>query len=342
MNTPTTESSSGSARALLAGALSLLIPGAGQLSLGKWRRALGILSTLLSLAFLIQWAFSELDIGQTTWGSRTTSWLWAVLALFWLWNVFDAYRVAHGATSFTGLAVLLALFIVYYIGWQVTDANLDRLVTRFKDVRVVVQALAHPDLFVRDELGAWHPSENFGTLIAKIARRPAPEWLVRLGLLRPDQETLTLVPGTLFETIAIGLMATVLSTVLAIPLSFLAARNIMSRVPGGTIIYQVMRGFLNVVRSIDTLIWGILIVVWVGLGSFAGVLALTIHSIAALGKLYSEEIEHIDPGPIEALTASGANLLQTVRYAVIRSSLRFLPLHCCAGISTCAWPLWSA
>ena len=78
-----------------------------------------------------------------------------------------------------------------------------------------------------------------------------------------------------------------------------------------------MRTFLNVVRAVDTIIWGLIVIVWVGLGSFAGVIALTIHSVAALGKLFSEEIEHIDPGPVEAVTATGANLLQMIRYAVI-------------------------
>jgi ABC-type phosphate/phosphonate transport system permease subunit len=63
------------------------------------------------------------------------------------------------------------------------------------------------------------------------------------------------VPGKIFETIALGLMATFLSTLLAIPLSFLAAHNIMARVPGGMIVYYVMRTF-NVVRAIDTIIWG--------------------------------------------------------------------------------------
>ena len=71
------------------------------------------------------------------------------------------------------------------------------------------------------------------------------------------------------------------------------------------------------VRAIDTIVWGLIVIVWVGLGTFAGVIALTIHSIAALGKLFSEEIEHIDPGPVEAVTATGANLIQTIRYAVI-------------------------
>jgi phosphonate transport system permease protein len=125
------------------------------------------------------------------------------------------------------------------------------------------------------------------------------------------------VPGKIFETLALGLMATILSTVLAVPLSFFAAHNIMSRVPGGTVIYYAMRTFLNVVRAIDTIIWGLVVIVWVGLGPFAGLIALTIHSVAALGKLFSEEIEHIDPGPIEAVTATGANLLQVVRYAVL-------------------------
>ena len=78
-----------------------------------------------------------------------------------------------------------------------------------------------------------------------------------------------------------------------------------------------MRTFLNIVRAIDTMIWGLVVIVWVGLGTFAGVIALTIHSVAALGKLYSEEIEHIDPGPVEAVTATGANLFQVIRYAVI-------------------------
>ena len=57
--------------------------------------------------------------------------------------------------------------------------------------------------------------------------------------------------------------------------------------------------------------------IWVGIGPFAGVLALTLHSVAALGKLYSEQVESIDPGPIEAIQATGANQLQTIIYGVV-------------------------
>jgi phosphonate transport system permease protein len=82
-------------------------------------------------------------------------------------------------------------------------------------------------------------------------------------------------------------------------------------------IYYVVRTILNIVRSIEPLIWAIIATQWIGLGPFAGIIALTIHTIAALGKLYSESIENIDPGPIEAIHATGATRLQTIMYAVI-------------------------
>ncbi|MEM7031457.1 MAG: ABC transporter permease subunit [Chloroflexota bacterium] len=85
----------------------------------------------------------------------------------------------------------------------------------------------------------------------------------------------------------------------------------------GTFVYYAVRTILNVLRAIEPLIMAIVFVVWVGIGPFAGVLALTLHTIAALGKLYSEQVENISQGPIEALTATGANRLQTIIYAVI-------------------------
>lgn len=118
-------------------------------------------------------------------------------------------------------------------------------------------------------------------------------------------------------TISMALMATGLAMLFAIPLSFLAARNLMSGNPVTYAVYVVVRTLLNILRSIESLIIAIIFVVIVGLGPFAGMLALALHSVAALGKLYSEVIEGIDPGPIEAIRATGANWLQVVRYAVI-------------------------
>lgn len=85
----------------------------------------------------------------------------------------------------------------------------------------------------------------------------------------------------------------------------------------GNVLYNVTRNILNGLRSIEPLIMGIVFVIWVGIGPFAGVLALMLHSIASLGKLYSEQIETIDEGPIEALKATGAGHLQTIIYAVV-------------------------
>jgi len=121
----------------------------------------------------------------------------------------------------------------------------------------------------------------------------------------------------MIETIMMGMMATFFGILFSIPVSFLAARNLMSGSWVTMAIYFATRTVLNIVRSIEPMIWAIVALIVVGLGPFAGILALTVHSIAALGKLYSEAIEGIDPGPIEALEAVGANKLQTIVYAVV-------------------------
>lgn len=123
--------------------------------------------------------------------------------------------------------------------------------------------------------------------------------------------------GLMAETIFMGMMATFFGIILSIPISFLAARNIMGGSKIGLAIYWFTRAILNIIRSIEPMIWAVIAVVWVGLGPFAGIIALTIHSIAALGKLYSEAIEGIDNGPIEALTAVGATKMQTIVYAIL-------------------------
>ena len=119
------------------------------------------------------------------------------------------------------------------------------------------------------------------------------------------------------ETIAQALMATTLGAILAVLVSFFAARNLMRINPATRAFYYLMRILLNVLRAVEPLIMAIVFVVWVGLGPFAGVMALTVHSIAALGKLYSEAIESIEPGPIEAITATGADRLQVIWYGVL-------------------------
>ncbi|MDH7485644.1 MAG: ABC transporter permease subunit [Anaerolineae bacterium] len=93
--------------------------------------------------------------------------------------------------------------------------------------------------------------------------------------------------------------------------------DVQRPVPTGMIVYNITRTILNALRSIEPLIMVVAFAVWVGIGPFAGVMALALHTIAGLGKLYSEQVENILEGPIEAVTATGANRLQTIVYAVI-------------------------
>ena len=151
---------------------------------------------------------------------------------------------------------------------------------------------------------------------------------------RQPTQTLSLVLAKTGETIALAFMATILALVLAIPLSLLASRNLMWASSASRAIYYAVRTSLNVVRSIETLVWAIIFGVWVGLGPFAGVLALFLHSLAALGKLYSEAIEGIDPGPIEAVRATGAGWAQVVVYAVVP---QFLPSF--TGFTLLRWDI---
>lgn len=121
----------------------------------------------------------------------------------------------------------------------------------------------------------------------------------------------------IIETLFLALIATIAGLILAVPVSFLAARNLMATSALTLFAYYIIRIVLNVIRSIEPIVWALIAIIWVGAGPFAGVLALTIHTIASLAKLYSEAIESIDPGPIEAIQATGANRLQTIMYAVV-------------------------
>ncbi|PIU00780.1 MAG: phosphonate ABC transporter, permease protein PhnE [Bdellovibrionales bacterium CG10_big_fil_rev_8_21_14_0_10_45_34] len=119
------------------------------------------------------------------------------------------------------------------------------------------------------------------------------------------------------ETIFIAFVATILSVPVAFLLSFLAARNIMGKSKLTMMIYGAVRTSFNITRSIEPLIWAIVFSVWVGIGPFAGMLALMLHSVASLAKLYSELIECVEDGPIEGIQSTGADPLQIIWFAVV-------------------------
>ena len=149
-----------------------------------------------------------------------------------------------------------------------------------------------------------------------LAHRLQAEYEIEFGPMQIS-ETTKVVFVKMIQTVLLALMATIFAIVFAIPFSFLGARNLMTRTRVGTVIYYIVRFIMNLTRAIEPLIWAIIFAVWVGIGPFAGVLALTVHSIAALGKLYSEQIEGIENGPLEAITATGASGGQRIIYGVV-------------------------
>jgi phosphonate transport system permease protein len=182
------------------------------------------------------------------------------------------------------LLVIAVTLLVLYIGLQITNLDLSRANPQYS-------------LQVISQLFKWD-----------------------FRILTPQNEFETFwdtAEGLMIITIFLGIIATAFSIVAALPLSFIGARNIMSGNPISVAIYVAVRLLFTIIRSIDVLILVIITAVLLGIGNAAGVIALAFHNVGVLGKLYSEAIEGIDPGPLEAITATGANRLQVIWTAVL-------------------------
>jgi len=116
----------------------------------------------------------------------------------------------------------------------------------------------------------------------------------------------------LMVTLHIAIWGTVLAIVCAVPLSLLAASNIAP-----SWVHQPVRRLMDALRSINEMVFAMLFVVAVGLGPFAGALALWLHTTGVLAKLFSEAVEAIDPQPVDGIRATGANALEEIIYGVI-------------------------
>lgn len=180
-------------------------------------------------------------------------------------------------SSFWGIQLLFSLSLTIGVGILVTRASL---------------------WDVLDEKGVQGALKLFQALFA-------PNW--------------TILPQAILNVIVTIFMAFI-ATAFAIPfafvLSFLCAKNIM-RHPVAAVIYLVLRTLFNFTRSIEALIWAIIFSVWVGIGPFAGMLALMVHSIASLAKQYSEMVESVSEGPIEGVLSTGAGFLQTIWFSIV-------------------------
>jgi phosphonate transport system permease protein len=117
----------------------------------------------------------------------------------------------------------------------------------------------------------------------------------------------------LVETLAIAFLGTLAAATLAFPFAFLAARNVIPNL----FVHVLARRFLDVIRGIDVLIWALVFINVVGLGPFAGVLAIAVSDFATFGKLFSEAFEGITRGETEGVVAAGGGRLAVIRFAML-------------------------
>jgi phosphonate transport system permease protein len=133
-----------------------------------------------------------------------------------------------------------------------------------------------------------------------------------------------------FETFAISFMGTLMAAMIALAIVFFASRNLIysgllyemeprrgSSLALRMVPYFLAKALLNCLRTVPEILWALIFVFIVGLGPFAGVLALGVHTGGVLGKLFSEVLEDIDPQPVESLQSTGANRLQILFYGIL-------------------------
>jgi phosphonate transport system permease protein len=190
----------------------------------------------------------------------------------------------HALSDWRRLLTIGVILVVLFIGFRITDIDISRSNPEY--------ALGVLRQLVSFDWSVLGPQNEFETF-----------WDGALGLM--------------IITIFLGIMGTAIAMVVAIPVAFLGARNIMAGNPVTNAIYVFVRLAFTVIRSIDVLIVVIVMVILFGLGNAAGVFGLAFHNVGVMGKLYSEAIEGIDAGPLEAITATGANRFQVIWSAVL-------------------------
>ncbi|MFQ6022087.1 MAG: phosphonate ABC transporter, permease protein PhnE [Acidiferrobacterales bacterium] len=176
----------------------------------------------------------------------------------------------------------------------------------------------------------WFTAIQIGMNPVAMVRGADHMWDFLTRMFPPELSYLRLLAGATVETIQIAVWGTLLAVLFSIPLSLLAARNTTLLIPLPRfgrefaerlglhlLVFQATRLFLNALRGINELIFALIFVTAVGLGPFAGVLAIALHATGMLAKFMGEEMEGIDRGQVEALQATGASKMQVTLFAVI-------------------------
>jgi phosphonate transport system permease protein len=149
--------------------------------------------------------------------------------------------------------------------------------------------------------------ERFGAGLGQMAHM--------IGMMFPPTPgtRLPLYLHALGETVAIALLGTLTAAVFAFPIGFLAAKNVVPNI----FAHFAVRRMLDTIRGVDTLIWALIFINVVGLGPFAGVLAIAVSDFGSFGKLFSEAIETSSEAPVEGVVSTGGSKLHTVRFALM-------------------------
>lgn len=129
----------------------------------------------------------------------------------------------------------------------------------------------------------------------------------------PDWKYFNTIQGPLVETIRMAILGTTIGGILSVPFALLAARNINK----SKLLYYPIRFILNIIRTIPDLLFASIFVAIFGIGALSGVMALAAFSFGIIVKLLYEELETIDEGPVEAMTAVGANKIQIIKFAIV-------------------------
>jgi phosphonate transport system permease protein len=148
----------------------------------------------------------------------------------------------------------------------------------------------------------------------RLLAAPGDIWAILRRLADPDlsPEAVQRVMPKVMESFFIAWIGTIIGALFSFPLAFLAAKNISSRT-----VSTVTRQVLNAIRAVPELLVAMVLLPVTGLGAWTGTLALGIHSVGTLGKLSSEVIEGIDPGPVEAVASVGGGPIARMRFAVV-------------------------
>lgn len=214
-----------------------------------------------------------------------------------------------GARFFFLLAGLALLLVWSFEGARVKPAE---LLQGIPEILTTIGRMLPPDFSkVTDPKSYFFPERMpLATLLLPVPASPEERRIKERWWENTFPQTIV---GATVETIQMALAGTFLAFLAAFPLGFLAARNTTPH----PWIYYAIRTALNFLRTIPDLALALVFVAAVGLGAFAGTLALFIHTTTVLGKLLSESVENIDEGVVEAIRATGAGYTQTLAFAVL-------------------------